>query len=106
MKPSNILLNEKGEAFIGDLGTAKIFKTEESVQKLNDASIQGTINWMSPEIRANIDKKTTRIQIPKSDVFSLGLIALFCLSNTDKFNEIRTKFNQSEDVLEDYLDEF
>jgi serine/threonine protein kinase len=74
------LLDAKKRAFIGDLGSSRIFSSLQSVNQRRDITIfVGTPIWMSPEmLRANTEK-FQKFQPIKSDIFSLGLIALYCL---------------------------
>jgi hypothetical protein len=59
---------------------------------------------MSPEMLKADFSSATDIQLPKSDIFSLGLIALYCL-DSKHFNN-QKKLNEDEKVLENYLDQF
>ena len=64
----------------------------------------GTPLWMSPEmIRANTEQ-VRNFQPIKSDIFSLGLIALYCL-DTAEF-EKQKNLNKNEIALQNYLDGF
>ena len=76
LKPENILLDFNGIAYIGDLGNAK--KLDTTIQTLTSA--QGTLKWMSPEMRKAFEKRESgKFDYSKIDVFSLGLIFLFVL---------------------------
>lgn len=94
LKPQNILLDSDGRAFIADLGLAKVYNIESMNNTNNSDDIGGTRNWMAPEVRLKFETRDThsidtKINPAKSfDMFSLGLIALFCL-DYKKFNEIK-----------------
>ena len=83
LKPANILMDSKGIAFIADLGLAKVYNSFESMNNTNDIDPYGTETWMAPETREKYKKKNQNCELKgkpsKSDIFCLGLIALFCL---------------------------
>jgi serine/threonine protein kinase len=85
LKPQNILLNTRGEAFIADLGVAKTYNSFDSANKISDITDIGSPIWMSPEMREAWSKKLNA-ELPKSDIFSIGLIACFCI-DTAEFND-------------------
>lgn len=68
VKPSNILLNEKGESFLTDFGIAKILETTETIDLTKDGFGIGTPEYMPPEIfdDAPLDKR--------ADIYSLGIV--------------------------------
>ncbi len=116
------MLNHKGEAFIADLDCAKTYNSFTSAKKLSEiTSAIGTGKWMSPEMRAAWSTDVNA-ELSKSDIFSLGLIVLFCIDTPtfdDKLlptlNKFKTKMNKKEvaDHLENlekhllaYLDDF
>ena len=102
LKPDNILLDFNGVAYIGDFGNAK--KLDTTIQTLTSA--QGTLKWMSPEMRISFEeKKTRKIDFSKIDVFSLGLIFLFILDRPI-FETNSELYNKDEKILKDYLDDF
>lgn len=107
LKPENILLNHEGRAFLADVGAAKVFSSNSSALDLKKISLYvGTPKWMSPEMRKlNLDDSQPVIfQLPKSDIFSLGLIALYCLDYVE-FSRHKN-LNKNERELEEYLDNF
>ena len=86
LKPDNILLSSRGEAVIADLDGAKLYNSISSAQKLSTISmVVGTPKWMAPEMRMALAEKVNT-ELPKSDIFSIGLIALYCL-DTEMFNK-------------------
>ena len=107
MKPENILLNFEEpkieiRAYIAERGVSKSFKSEISL--LNNNSTE-TLLWMSPEMLESLKKGTHEKQHLKSDIFSLGLIAMFCL-DYENFQTFKDKLNNNEEILEEYLDDF
>jgi serine/threonine protein kinase len=76
IKPTNILLDEQGNAFLADLGSVKQF--ENTAQSLT--TYTGTKKWMAPEIRERFEGRgAPPLDVLKTDVFSLGLVSLKCL---------------------------
>jgi serine/threonine protein kinase len=107
---------------IADLDGAKIFNSITSVQRLSSISMcVGTPEWISPEMRKSISENVTS-ELPKSDIFSLGLIALYCLDTAEftkqlspilsqfkinlNKNEISDHLYNLENALKIYLDDF
>ena len=82
------MLSSTGEAVIADLDGAKQYNSLASAQKFSTISMAvGTPQWISPEMRkAMAGDKFVDTNLPKSDIFSLGLIALYCL-DTLEFNK-------------------
>ncbi|MBN1311496.1 MAG: protein kinase [Anaerolineae bacterium] len=66
-KPSNVLLDENGNAYLADFGIAKI---SESTAQLTGSAIIGTPSYMAPEMAEKRDIT------PAVDVYALG-VALF-----------------------------
>jgi serine/threonine protein kinase len=80
------LLSSTGEAVIADLDVAKQYSSLASAQKFSVITTAvGTPKWMSPEMRKAVSDDVDT-NLPKSDIFSLGLISLFCL-DTHEFNK-------------------
>ena len=72
---------------IGDLDTAKIYNSISAAKKLSDISTSvGTPKWMSPEMRKSWNG-IVNTELPKSDIFSLGLIILYCI-DTNNFKKV------------------
>lgn len=65
VKPSNILLDEEGNAWLSDFGTARVL---DATANLTGSSLIGTPQYMSPE-QARGDPVT-----PRSDVYALGVV--------------------------------
>jgi serine/threonine protein kinase len=105
LKPQNILLDKNGHAHLADMGIARASK-DSSHEKTKESTVKGTEKWMSPEMRVDWDKnsQSTLIKLPNSDIFSLGLIVLFCLSDSNKFESVRDKLNKNEETLREYID--
>jgi len=64
LKPGNILLDEEGNAYLGDFGIARVRGSE-----LTGANVLGTPGYISPEQlegEANFDKR--------ADIYSLGIV--------------------------------
>ncbi len=61
--------------------------------------------WMSPEMLKSDYSAIANFQLPKSDMFCLGLIALYCL-DTKNFNNHKKELNKDEKALSCYLDDF
>ena len=76
------MVNSKGEeAKIGYLDGARIYNSIYSAKKQRKISRRvGTPKWMSLEMRRSlINNSKVETELPKSDIFSLGLITLYCL---------------------------
>ena len=106
------MLSTTGEAFIADLDGAKQYSSLVSAQKFSTISMAvGTPKWMSPEMRKALSDDDVDTNLAKSDIFSLGLIALYCL-DTHEFNkrlspilkEVKEKMSQKELFI--YLQKF
>jgi serine/threonine protein kinase len=67
VKPSNIILDERGNPYLTDFGLARIVQTGEST--LSAGMIVGTPNYVSPE-QAEGESEISE----KSDVYSLGVL--------------------------------
>jgi serine/threonine protein kinase len=105
-RPENILMDAQERAFISDLGVAKFFSSLVSIREFketNNSSGKSGI-WMSPERLESDISTATNIIFPKSEIFSLGLIALYCLDTKNFKHQI--KLNEDEEALENYLDQF
>jgi serine/threonine-protein kinase len=71
VKPSNVLLGERGEAKLTDLGVAKVLEDTSSTRS---GALPGTPLYMAPE-----QLRGERVS-PATDIYSLGLIAFQMLS--------------------------
>lgn len=66
MKPSNILLDESGNAYLGDFGIARVAAQQAS---LTGSRIVGTPPYVAPDMVRKEDKVTHSV-----DVYALGII--------------------------------
>ena len=109
LKPENILIRDgkvRQEAFLCDVGVAKQFSDQSSLRKFKDLTSQvGTKKWMAPEMRnpgliqLGNDSEAKKIDYRRLDVFSLGLISLFCLDSPDNFSQYNLDLNQNSNKL-------
>ncbi len=77
IKPGNILLDQKGKAYLSDFGLAKALDGLKSISK--SGAVLGTLNYMSPE-----QAEGKRAGFP-SDVFSLGAVLYELLTGRPPF---------------------
>ena len=77
LKPSNILVTDEGQAVLVDFGIARTLDAEPLTA---DGSVIGTADYISPE------QTRGQIATPRSDVYSLGLVAYECLSGHKPFH--------------------
>lgn len=68
LKPSNILLNKRGEPVVSDFGIARVLNFEKA-SRAPSGEILGSIAYLAPEQRLS-KKKVTR----RADVYALGSI--------------------------------
>ncbi len=70
IKPGNVLIDSEGNAMVSDFGTAQLRQPDASETALTRVGIvMGTLEYMSPEQRADSSSVTTA-----SDIFSLGVL--------------------------------
>ena len=82
VKPSNILVTEDGGRTtfkLADFGYSRFMNPEESMKTM---TVAGTPAYMAPEILVALGSGVVPFG-PKGDVFSFGMVALFCLSRND-----------------------
>ncbi len=114
LKPENVLIKtENGRlvAYLGDVGVAKKFSNEGSLMRAREITTQaGTEEWMAPEMRnPDIIKlgktgEDNKINFSKIDIFSLGLITLYCLDSPENFYKYSSVLNEKSRTLhEEYL---
>ena len=77
VKPSNVLIDERGHAYLADFGLTKRVTDERSAT--GEAQLMGTIDYVSPEqIRGeDVDGR--------ADVYSLGCLLYECLTGRQPF---------------------
>lgn len=104
LKPQNIMIDEKGQAFISDVGIAKQFEgTMRAKRKETITTAGGDKNWMSPEmLKAFHSDQDIHAYLSKIDVFSLGLITLNAI-DIDGYEKHKGKLNIDRSLLENYL---
>ena len=68
VKPSNILLTEKGQPMLTDFGIAKILESEETAELTGTGMGVGTPEYMAPE------QSSSKIVDQRADIYSLGIV--------------------------------
>lgn len=81
LKPANVLLGEAGAPLLTDFGLAK--DIEKDAKITTDGQVMGTPHYMAPEQAAG---RTAEVG-PLSDVYSLGAILYFLVTNTRPFSK-------------------
>jgi predicted Ser/Thr protein kinase len=76
LKPSNILVTDEGRAVIVDFGIAR---TADAEPLTSTGTIVGTVDYISPE---QVDGRSAT---PRSDLYSLGMLAYECLTGCKPF---------------------
>lgn len=80
LKPSNILLDEDGNAYLADFGIAQDLLASDQPEKTEKSNkIAGSLSYMSPE-QALGESLTAR-----SDIYSLGIIMFEILTSQHPF---------------------
>jgi serine/threonine protein kinase/tetratricopeptide (TPR) repeat protein len=69
IKPSNILIDREGNAFVSDLGIARLMTAKEQTHITEVGAIVGTPDYMSPE-QASSDEAIDH----RADIYSLGVM--------------------------------
>lgn len=87
LKPSNILMPREGGLKLADFGLAAIVSEQQTMDL-------GSVRYMAPEVLQG------QTATPKSDLYSLGMVAYEMLAGRDRFNEafrtiLRDQRNQS-----------
>ena len=88
MKPSNILINNHGEAKLSDFGISKMVKKKHSYDYNSHSSEKGTYIWMSPEVLSGDHYNCS------TDVYSFGLIMYYIWTGILPFNELQLSMVQ------------
>lgn len=77
VKPSNILLSQSGDPYLGDMGISwKITSTRHS----QTGTFSGTLGYLAPELMDGSEPT------PAADVYSLGAVGYFLLSGQGPFD--------------------
>ncbi|MCI0539258.1 MAG: serine/threonine protein kinase [Verrucomicrobiales bacterium] len=84
LKPTNILLDERGEPHVTDFGLAKLAEDDSSLTM--SAAVLGTPAYMSPEQAAGKSKQLTTA----ADIYSLGAILYESLTGQAPFRSSTT----------------
>jgi len=102
IKPDNLLLDSQKSLKVADIGIARHFEEDESLQTLSKK--RGVYNYLAPEIFADNVKNDS---LPKADVWSIGVVILeLCVADFRILNgsaprdEIQTKINGYFQTLE------
>ena len=78
VKAGNILVDDKGNVRLGDLGVARLL--EGTVKNQEASTFVGTPCWMAPEVmnRDQYDSRVVPVAVshPQADIWSLGITAL------------------------------
>lgn len=84
IKPTNLMLDEKGFVKILDLGLARFFDDSDDsrLSSLHDSTFLGTAGYLAPEQAYN-----SRDVDARADLYSLGATAFFLLCGRAPFNE-------------------
>ena len=83
VKPSNILLDQQGKAYLTDFGIAKAFEDPDITQMTD---VLGTVYYMSPE-QAQGGKKLDK----RTDIYSLGVVLYQMLAGAVPFDTTSSK---------------
>lgn len=68
VKPSNILLTERGQPMLTDFGIAKILELEETQDLTGTSAALGTPEYMAPE------QATARMVDHRADIYAFGIV--------------------------------
>jgi serine/threonine protein kinase len=103
LRPDSILLDREGRAVIS-ISDEKTYKDFNSTKTLPDGlDYKEKSKWISPEL-TKAQKKLEKIGLEKSNIFSLGLLALFCLDSNEFIKQ--KNLNTDEIALESYINKF
>jgi serine/threonine-protein kinase len=76
VKPSNVLLDERGDAALADFGLAR---GDDSTQLTRDGQLMGTPHYLAPELIEGRPASTA------SDVYALGCVLYECVTGAPPF---------------------
>lgn len=96
------MINDVSEAYVADVGVAKFFNPQTI--RSSPHTITGSREWMAPEMLEAYSSNQREIKtadIFKLDIFSLGLIALFCW-DSEEFQKQKDR-NRDQIALFKYL---
>ncbi len=84
IKPTNLMLDDKGVIKILDLGLARFFDDtdDDRISSLHDSTFLGTAGYLAPEQALNSREVDAR-----ADLYSLGATAFYLLCGRPAFNE-------------------
>jgi len=68
VKPSNILLTERGQPMLTDFGIAKVLDIEETMDLTGTSAAVGTPEYMAPE------QATAKTADHRADIYALGIV--------------------------------
>ncbi|HET6501604.1 MAG TPA: serine/threonine-protein kinase [Amycolatopsis sp.] len=77
VKPSNVLLDHDGRAFLADFGISRLLNTVTRVTATG--KIMGTVGYLAPEQVLGADAT------PAIDVYALGLVLLECVTGMPEY---------------------
>jgi serine/threonine-protein kinase len=80
VKPSNVLLDERGDAALADFGLAR---GDDSTQLTRDGQLVGTPHYLAPELIEGSPATAA------SDVYALGCVLYACLTGAPPFAGLR-----------------
>ncbi len=110
LKPENIFIKldeqKKPKAFLADGGSGRLFDILNDNERKKTKSLSSMFDWMAPEqLRKSLNAADCTIQVEndKLDVFSVGLLALFCV-DPEGFRKNKGLFNRDEKLVVSYLD--
>src|SRR5262249_5169804 len=92
VKPSNVLIDERGHCYLADFGLTQLVSSQGQAP---DESLLGTLDYVAPEqIRgSDVDRR--------ADVYSLGCLLFQCLTGEVPFarpSEVATLYAHLEDA--------
>lgn len=79
IKPGNVLLDEKGRAWVTDFGLCRV---EDAGQLTSDGAILGTLRYMAPE-------QIEGVADERSDVYGVGLLLFELLAMRPAFDSVK-----------------